>query len=104
MISISNNVFQFQEVEALAIVERLERNEAVSKALKEGSSHFTFTPERRRLFLRDLINVVIGLVIVIAIWWAIAEVIIFVKGADFPRPAGDLRGLMGRIDGNGDQR
>lgn len=99
LITISNNVFQFQEVGTLAIFERLERNEAVAKALKEGSSHFTFTPERRRLFLRELINVVLGIVIVIAIWWVIAEIIIYVKGADFPRPVETFEALWDAVTG-----
>jgi len=65
---------------------RFERGDAVSKALKEGSSHFTFVPEKRRLLLKDLLNVTLGVLFVIAAWWVIAEMIIYTKGALFPTP------------------
>ncbi|MCX6650774.1 MAG: ABC transporter permease [Methanomassiliicoccales archaeon] len=45
-------------------------------------------------------NVILGILIVIATWWVIAEVIIYVKGADFPRPFETFEALWNALNGS----
>lgn len=62
------------------------RSEAYKEALQNNRSHFKFRPENRRLMLQDLLNAFLGILVIIAIWWFLAEAMIFLKGAVFPTP------------------
>ncbi|MCG7844732.1 MAG: ABC transporter permease subunit [Methanomassiliicoccales archaeon] len=77
----------------------VERREAVSEALREGRSHFGYRPERRRLMARDLVNAALGILLVIAIWWLVAEVVIAFKGAAFPTPPETFEALWQALMG-----
>ena len=45
----------------------VERREAVSEALREGRSHFSFKPEKKRILIRDLLNAALGILLIIAV-------------------------------------
>ncbi len=75
------------------------RHEAVSEALREGRSHFSFKPENRRLLARDLLNAALGVLLIIAVWWVMAEAVIAIKGAAFPTPPETFEGLWQALKG-----
>lgn len=63
------------------------RSEAYKEALQNNRSHFVFRPENRRLMIRDLLNALLGILVIIGIWWFLAEAMIYLRGAAFPTPA-----------------
>lgn len=77
----------------------LNRGKAVSKALREGRSHFEFEPERRRLLARDLLNAALGILLIIAVWWVVAEAVMAVKSAAFPTPPETFGALWNALAG-----
>ena len=78
---------------------REEKWKAVSEALTEGRSQFEFRPETRRLMLRDLVNAALGTLLIIVIWWSVAEAMIALKGAAFPTPIDAFEGLLSSLGG-----
>ena len=76
-----------------------DRTAAISDALKRGSSQFSFRPEKRRLMAKDLSNAALGILLIVLIWWTVAEAMIALKGAAFPTPPEALRGLMNALRG-----
>lgn len=75
------------------------RKEAIEKALKEGRSHFEFRPETRRFLLSNAFNIAIGIALVIVVWWVVAEVMIYTRGALFPTPLETFSALWEAIKG-----
>lgn len=76
-----------------------DRTAAISNALKRGSSQFSFHPEKRRLMLKDLFNAALGILLILLIWWAVAEAMIALKGAAFPTPPEAFLGLIDALRG-----
>lgn len=76
-----------------------DRTAAISDALKLGSSQFSFRAEKRRLMVKDLSNAALGIILIILVWWTVAEVMIALKGAAFPTPPETLQGLMNALRG-----
>lgn len=62
------------------------RPEAVDDALDRGVSQFRFRPESREILAKNLAHAVAGLLLLIAIWWVLAEIVMYSKGAVFPTP------------------
>jgi len=75
------------------------RREAVERALKEGRSHFDFQPETRKIILSNSINIAIGIALVIAVWWVVAEAMIYTRGALFPTPPETFSALWDALNG-----
>lgn len=75
------------------------RREAIGKALSEGRSHFEFRPETHRLLLSNSLNIAIGIALVIAIWWVVAEAMIYTRGALFPTPPETFSALWDALKG-----
>ena len=75
------------------------RKEAIEKALKEGRSHFEFRPETRRFLLSNAFNIAIGIALVIVVWWVVAEVMIYTRGALFPTPLETFSALWEALKG-----
>jgi len=71
----------------------------VSEALKGGCSHFHFRPEKRRLLAKDLVNVTLGVILIIAVWWIVAELMISWRGAAFPTPPETFDSLWNALGG-----
>lgn len=80
-------------------IDLVDRTAATSQALKDGSSQFSFRPERRRLVMRDLSNAALGILLIIFVWWMVAEIMIALKGAAFPTPPETFRGLVEALRG-----
>lgn len=78
---------------------RTRRKEAIDKALRDGRSHFEFRPETRRVLLSNSFNIVIGIALVIAVWWAVAEAMIYICGALFPTPPETFSALWDALNG-----
>ncbi len=78
---------------------RTRRKEAIDKALRDGRSHFEFRPETRRVLLSNSFNIVIGIALVIAVWWAVAEAMIYIRGALFPTPPETFSALWDALNG-----
>lgn len=77
----------------------MNRKKAIENALKEGRSQFEFQPETRRFFLANLLKITVGISLVIAIWWAVAELMICSRGALFPTPPETFYALWGALNG-----
>ncbi len=76
------------------------RKEAIDKALREGRSHFEFRPETRRFLISNAMNIVIGIALVIIVWWIVAEAMIYTRGALFPTPPETFSALWGALGGS----
>ena len=55
------------------------RKQATETALKEGLSHFEFRPEARRFFVTNSLNIILGIALVILVWWVVAEAMILTR-------------------------
>ncbi|HNU35640.1 MAG TPA: ABC transporter permease subunit, partial [Methanomassiliicoccales archaeon] len=75
------------------------RVEAIEKALKEGRSQFEFRPETRKFLLSNSVNIVLGIAMVIAVWWLVAEAMIYTRGALFPTPPETFSALWEALNG-----
>lgn len=69
------------------------------EALREGRSHFDFRPEKRRLLAKDLVNATLGVLLIIAIWWILAETMISLRGVAFPTPLEAFASLWQSLGG-----
>ncbi|MBP7087095.1 MAG: ABC transporter permease subunit [Methanomassiliicoccales archaeon] len=78
----------------------MNRREAMKRALREGRSHFEFQPETRRLILSNSLNIAIGIALVIAVWWVVAEAMISTRGALFPTPPETFSALWEALTGS----
>lgn len=78
---------------------RLARRAAVEKAILDGRSHFTFQPERKRFLVANVTNVMLGIALVIIVWWVVAEVMISTRGALFPTPPETFQALWDALKG-----
>ncbi|MDD3399074.1 MAG: ABC transporter permease [Candidatus Methanomethylophilaceae archaeon] len=65
---------------------RTDRKRAMQQALDGNESQFRFRPENKRLLAQDIFNAVLGLLAIIALWWFVAELMIYIRGAAFPTP------------------
>lgn len=77
----------------------LDRQAAMAEALRDGHSHFKFVPENWRTVLRSMLAALLGVAIVIVIWWSIAELMIYWRGAVFPTPPETFSRLWEAISG-----
>jgi len=78
---------------------RKTRKEASEQALKEGRSHFEFHPDAKGFIVSNALNIVIGIVLVIMVWWVVAEVMIATRGALFPTPLETFSALWNALSG-----
>ncbi|MBN1109285.1 MAG: ABC transporter permease subunit [Methanomassiliicoccales archaeon] len=77
----------------------LDRQAAMAEALRDGRSHFKFVPENWRTVLRSMLAALLGVAIVIVIWWSIAELMIYWRGAVFPTPPETFSRLWEALSG-----
>lgn len=75
------------------------RKQATETALKEGLSHFEFRPEARRFFVTNSLNIILGIALVILVWWVVAEAMILTRGALFPTPPETFSSLWNALGG-----
>ncbi len=75
------------------------RKEATDAALMDGAAQFSFRSERGLLIARDLGNAIIGLLVVILLWWGVAELMMFLRGVAFPTPPETLIALWEALMG-----
>jgi len=77
------------------------REEATRAALEEGRAQFTFRSERGRLLVRGVGNAALGILLVVALWWAVAEAMIYIRGVSFPTPPETIAVLWELLRGAG---
>lgn len=75
------------------------REEATREALDEGKAHFVFRSERPRLLAHALGNAALGILIVVMLWWVVAEAMMFIRGVAFPTPPETLIALWEALRG-----
>ncbi len=59
---------------------------AVATALDTGQAQFVFRPETTRLMAKGTWNAFLGIMVVVFIWWFVAEAMMFLRGVPFPTP------------------
>ena len=69
------------------------------EALRKGISHFDFRPETKRLLIKDLGNAALGILLIIFVWWILAETMISLRGVAFPTPLEAFASLWQSLGG-----
>lgn len=75
------------------------RADAVSRAIDSGSSIFEFPRDRSARLRRNVLGVIIGVALVILLWWAVAEVVAALKGVYFPKPWETFQAFVSALEG-----
>jgi NitT/TauT family transport system permease protein len=75
------------------------RMDRVSQALEKGESLFEFPKDKYASLRRNALGVVTGVTLVLALWYAVAEIVAATKGVYFPRPWETFQALADALGG-----
>jgi ABC-type nitrate/sulfonate/bicarbonate transport system permease component len=75
------------------------KTESVDEALRRGRSQFEFRPETWNYILKSVTTAAAGIIILIGIWWLLAEIVSAIKGVSFPTPITTFQTLWNALNG-----